>query len=82
VTDVQLNLHNSGTLNVVFQDKCGEDATGRSCQLGLQSALLHGLLHLLQQAMQKANWRMETPLPVDVTDALEPTKPVHPVYVH
>jgi hypothetical protein len=82
VTDVQLNVNTSGTLNVVLQDKSGEGATGRSCQLALQSALLHGLLHLLDQALQKANWRMESPQPLNVTDALEPDKPARPVYAH
>lgn len=82
VTDVQLNVHTSGSLNVVFQDNSGEGATGRSCQLGLQSALLHGLLHLLQQALQKANWRMETPQQFTDDNALEPDKPTRPVYAH
>jgi hypothetical protein len=82
VTDVQMNVHNSGTLNVVFQDMSGEGATGRSCQLGLQSALLHGLVHLLQQTLQKANWRMEAPQQLTVNDALDPHKPAPSVYVH
>lgn len=59
VTDVQLNLQNNGTLNVVFQDKSTNDTAQRSCQLGLQSALLHGLLHLIDQALKIANWRMD-----------------------
>jgi len=82
VTDVQLNVHTSGTLNVVFQDTSGDYTTGRSCQLALQASLLHGLLHLLQQALQKANWRMEPPQAVNVTEALQPDKPALPVYAH
>lgn len=81
VTDVQLNVHTSGTLNVVFHDKSGESATGRSCQLGLQSALLHGLLHLMQQAMHKANWRMETPVATE-PDAAEAVNAPRPMYTH
>lgn len=82
VTDVQLNMHSSGTLNVVFQDQSGEGASGRSCQLGLQSSLLHGLLHLMGQAVQQANWRMDAPsMPIE-GDALDPAHAVRPAYTH
>jgi len=57
VTDVQLNLHNSGSLNLLFQDKSGENASGASCEFNLQAALLHGLLHLIEQALKKAQWQ-------------------------
>jgi len=42
VTDVQLNLLNSGGLNLLFQDKNGDSASGASCEFNLQAALLHG----------------------------------------
>jgi hypothetical protein len=57
VTDVQLNLHNSGSLNLLFQDKSGENASGASCEFNLQASLLHGLLHLIEQALKKAQWQ-------------------------
>jgi hypothetical protein len=84
VTDVQLNLQNNGTLNVVFQDKSGSDATQRSCQLGLESTLLHGLLHLIDQALQHANWRMETPpnTPASQDKGMEVARTARPAYTH
>ncbi|MFY9128787.1 MAG: hypothetical protein WAO82_08880 [Limnohabitans sp.] len=57
VTDVQLNLHNSGSLNLLFKDKSGENASGASCEFNLQASLLHGLLHLIEQALKKAQWQ-------------------------
>ena len=57
VTDVQLNLHNSGRLDVLLQDKSGSSASGASCELSLQAALLHGLLHLLEASLKKAQWQ-------------------------
>jgi hypothetical protein len=57
VTDVQLNLHNNGSLELLLQDKSGENASGASCQLSLQAKLLHGLLHLLELALKKAQWQ-------------------------
>jgi hypothetical protein len=82
VTDVQLNMHSSGTLNVVFQDQSGEGSTGRSCQLALQSSLLHGLLHLMGQALQQANWRMETPVMPVESDNFEASTVARPTYTH
>jgi len=61
VTDVQLNLQSNGTLNLVFQEHSAEGGNNRSCQLGLQASLLHGLLHLLDQALQQAHWQLEIP---------------------
>jgi hypothetical protein len=67
---------------VVFQDQSGEGSTGRSCQLGLQSSLLHGLLHLMGQALQQANWRMETPVMPVENDHLEASTVARPTYTH
>ncbi len=82
VTDVQLNMHANGALNVVFQDLSGDGASGRSCQLSLQSSLLHGLLHLIDQAMQQANWRLEVPAQSVPNDALDASTPTRPTYSH
>ena len=82
VTDVQLNMHSSGTLNVVFKDHSGDNATGRSCQLGLQLSLLHGLLHLIAQALQQANWRMDGPAVTPQNDAVDSSTPLRPNYTH
>ncbi len=57
VTDVQLNLHNTGRLDLLLQDKSGDNASGASCELSLQAALLHGLLHLVELALKKAQWQ-------------------------
>ena len=82
VTDVQLNMQASGTLNLVFQDLSGDGASGRSCQLGLQSSILHGLLHLLTQALQQANWRIETPVVTVPSDSLDAATSTRPTYTH
>ena len=82
VTDVQLNLLANGTLNLVFQDQNGDGATGRSCQLGLQSSLLHGLLHLIGQALQLANWRIDAPALPTENESLDPNIPIRPTYSH
>jgi hypothetical protein len=57
VTDVQLTLHNSGSLILLFQDKSGDSASGASCEFNLRAALLHGLLHLIEQSLKKAQWQ-------------------------
>lgn len=56
VTDVQLNFQASG-VQVTLQDKGAPDALAQTCQLNLQPSLVHGLIHLIGQAMDKAAWQ-------------------------
>jgi hypothetical protein len=56
VTDVQLQLQGSAVL-LTLQDKGKAPQQVQSCQLNLQHSLLHGLIHLLQQALAKAEWQ-------------------------
>lgn len=58
VTDVKLNLQTNGSLEVVFQQKIGEDI--QSCRLNLHAPLVHGLIHLLQEILIKADWEVST----------------------
>jgi hypothetical protein len=71
VTDVQLSLQTHGSLTVVFQQKVGQAV--QSCQLNLQAPLVHGLIHLVQEALVKADWDMAAPKPASST---EPARPV------
>ena len=54
ITDAQLNMQANGSLQVTFQEKLGPQA--QSCLLNLQPPLVHGLIHLIRQAMSKADW--------------------------
>ncbi len=56
VTDVQLNFQASG-VQVTLQDKGSPEGLARTCQLHLQAPLVHGLVHLILQAMDKAEWQ-------------------------
>ena len=83
VTDVQLNILANGTLNLVFQDQSGDGATARSCQLGLQASLLHGLLHLIGQALAQANWRIDSPVVPSESESVAPAAGMgRPTYTH
>jgi hypothetical protein len=59
ITDAQLSLQSNGGLLITFQEK-SVDAPVKSCQLNLQSSLIHGLVHLIQQALIKADWDFTT----------------------
>ena len=65
VTDVQLQLQGSA-VQVTLQDKGAAPGLVQVCQLHLQTSLLHGLVHLMRQAMDKAQWlsAAETPAPM------------------
>lgn len=56
VTDVQLQWQASG-IQVTLQDKGLPGGLAQTCQLQLQKDLVHGLIHLIQQAMDKAEWQ-------------------------
>jgi hypothetical protein len=55
ITDAHLTVNPSGGLQMAFEDK-SDPAQARSCQLHLQVSLVHGMVHLIQQACEKAQW--------------------------
>ena len=59
VTDVEFRLQPSG-MQMALQDKGGAGGPGQVCQLVLQAPLLHGLIHLMGQALDKAQWQPST----------------------
>lgn len=59
ITDVQLSLQKGGGLLLTFHEKSA-DAQVKSCQLNLQASLVHGMVHLIQQALVKAEWGFVT----------------------
>ncbi len=62
VTDVQLHFQGQG-IQITLQDKGAPGSPPRSCQLNLPASMVHGLIHLVRQAMDKAQWQgaQETP---------------------
>lgn len=81
ITDAQLSLQANGGLLITFQEKSAEGAV-KSCQLNLQASLVHGLIHLIQQALGKADWALSsTPAPVTVETAAALTEEP-PRYTH
>jgi hypothetical protein len=55
ITDAHLTIQPNGALEISFEDKSGPDQA-RTCQLHLQISLVHGMVHLIQQAIEKAEW--------------------------
>jgi hypothetical protein len=55
ITDAQLTIQPNGALQISFEDK-SDPAQARACQLHLQVSLVHGMVHLIQQACEKAEW--------------------------
>ena len=60
VTDVHLQLMGMG-MQLTLEDKDAASGQTRSCQLQLQASLVHGLIHLLQQASSAAHWQANSP---------------------
>lgn len=55
ITDVHLSIRSGGALEVSFEDK-SDPEQAKTCQLYLQVSLVHGMVHLIQQASKKAAW--------------------------
>jgi hypothetical protein len=55
ISDVHMSIQPGGALDISFEDK-SDPAQARACQLHLQVSLVHGMLHLIQQAIEKAEW--------------------------
>ena len=75
VTDVQMQVQGTGVL-LTLQDKgtatSGAPAHVQSCQLNLQSSLVHGLIHLIQQVMNRAEWQSAVVATVAAAEAIQP----------
>ena len=75
VTDVQMQVQGTGVL-LTLQDKgsatSGTPAQMQSCQLNLQPSLVHGLIHLIQQAMNRAEWQSAVVATVAAAESIEP----------
>mgnify|MGYP000110715184 FL=1 len=56
VTDVQLDFQTSG-VQLSLQDKGAPGGLAQTCHLHLQPALMHGLIHLMTQAVAQAEWQ-------------------------
>ena len=73
VTDVQLQMQDSGMV-LTLQDKGAEAELAQSCQLKLQTSLVHGLIHLIGQAVARAQWLSGPTAPAAAaTDTALPT---------
>jgi hypothetical protein len=57
VTEITLNVQGEKGAQMVFQDVGDSSCAARSCTLQMQPPLVHGLLHLLQKAVNNAQWR-------------------------
>ena len=81
ITDAQLSLQSNGGLLINFQEK-SVGAPVKSCQLNLQSSLIHGLVHLIQQALVKADWGFTTAPAQAAAESTDIAQDAPPRYTH
>jgi len=55
VTDAHFNLEPGGALRIQLLEK-SPGVPDKSCQMNLQAALVHGLVHLVRQALVQTGW--------------------------
>lgn len=76
ITDAHLSIQPGGALEISFEDK-SDTAQTRSCKLHLPVNLVHGMVHLIQQASKKAEW-----VALDSNAKVPDTAPELPRYAH
>jgi hypothetical protein len=58
VTEITLKVQGQAGAHIVFMDAGDERSNSRSCTLDMQAQLVHGLLHLLKNAIESAQWTL------------------------
>ena len=80
ITDAHLTIKPGGALEMAFEDK--SDVTQvKSCQLHLHVSLVHGMVHLIRQASEKAEWGLSG-IPAIATEASPAATSEPPLYRH
>lgn len=80
ITDAHLSINAGGALDISFEDK-SDPAQVRTCKLHLQVSLVHGMVHLIRQASEKAQWMLgSSQIKSAAPEAVPPQEP--PRYAH
>jgi hypothetical protein len=86
VTDVDASPLPNGRLRLSFNERRPESAKPRSFQMEMEPKLMQGLMHLLEQALARSQWREPFGAPVAVEDARaaddDQTAPRKPRYLN
>ena len=86
VTDVDASPLPNGRLRLSFNEKPPEAEKPRSFQMEMEPKLMQGLMHLLEQALDRSQWREPFGAPVAVDDGTaaeeDQTAPRKPRYLN
>lgn len=84
VTDVDAAPLPNGRLRLKFNERPAQATAPRSFQLELEPRLMHGLMHLLEQALVQSHWREALGAPAANVDAgsADPSGPTRPRYLN
>src|SRR5687767_12056075 len=72
VTDVDASPLPNGRLRLSFNERPPEAEKPRSFQMEMEPKLMQGLMHLLEQALVRSQWREPFGAPVAVEDGTSP----------
>lgn len=80
ITDAHLSLTPSGALELSLEDRSSPAQT-KACKMQIQLSLVHGMVHLIQQASNQAQW-LEVDSSGSWHEAALSQKPAPPGYTH
>ena len=58
VTQMNMSVQDPGHLQIGFEERLPLQQEGRGFQVAMESAMLHGFVHLLEAALLKAEWNL------------------------
>lgn len=56
VTQMSMSVQDNRQLQIAFEERLPQQAEVRGFQVAMESAMLHGFMHLLESAIAKAQW--------------------------
>lgn len=81
VTQLRIRVSQDTQLHIGFEERLVEQSQPRGFQVAMETPMVHGLIHLLEQAVGKAQWDLGSPAISVSASADEPGGPARPKYL-
>lgn len=69
VTQLRMTVPSDGQLHMGFEEKLASRSEVRGFHVAMESAMMHGFMHLLEAALSNAQWDLATPTVSSVSSA-------------
>ncbi len=81
VTQLRMTVTKAAQLHVGFEEKLADPSQPRGFQVAMEAPMVHGLIHLLEQAVAKSQWDIGGATTFAVSSADDTGEGVRPKYL-